>query len=656
MLVAGRYRLISVIGAGGMGRVWLGHDEVIDREVAIKELLLPPGLDDEGRARLTERAMREARAAGRLNHPGIVTVHDVVTHNGAPVIVMEYVRGESLDEAIRTRGALPVAQVAAIGKAIVDALRVAHHAEIVHRDLKPANVLLSGDRVVLTDFGIARLMSDAHLTMSGALVGSPAYMAPEHANSQPSTPASDLWSLGATLYAAVEGHPPFEGADVMVTLAAVLTQEPRPPMRAGRLTELLTALLRKDPAGRPTADQVAAYLADGSAGMDAPTGAMPVERPGTRRRTVLLAGAAAVAAVGIPAGLWYFGLRDPDDKGDSSSPGSGGEAGKGIKERSAAAEADATTVSAEEVRPVEITKHIQLTGHRQLVTSVAFSPDGKLLASGDGELNDGPTARLWDAKSGELITELVGPPGVGGASANAVAFSPDGTLLAAGGNFLGDSTRLWRVADREVVGALAQSRSIMHSLDFSPDGRTVVGVTHTGSVTLWDVESRQVKIGLPDNDGFRNVTFSPDGKLIATGGKGGEIRLSDAETGQTVHTITDATGDFVSFSPDGKTLAATDADGTYSLRLFDVASGESKVAYDRADDLVLTSVLFSPDGKTLVSWGLGNTVQLWDLATRRVRAVLIGASDQVNSVAYDPSGDRIAAGGDDRTIRIWDLP
>jgi serine/threonine protein kinase len=658
MSVAGRYRLIRTIGAGGMGRVWLGHDDLIDREVAIKEILLPPGLDEVQRAALSERAMREARAAGRLNHPGIVTVHDVVEHNGAPLIVMELVRGESLADAIRTRGALPVEQVAAIGAAILDALRAAHGAGIVHRDLKPANVLLSGDRVVLTDFGIARLVGDAQLTVSGMLVGSPAYMAPEHANSQPSTPASDLWSLGATLYAAVEGRPPFEGADVLATLAQVLTQEPRPPERAGRLTPLLTALLQKDPARRPTADQAAAYLADSRfESPTAPVTALPAQEPppaGIRRRTMLLAGGGALVAIGVPTAIW---LLDKDTDGTPGSvgdrvPTSSGNRGTPAGDTVQAGPAEPTGPAA----PVEITKHIQLTGHNQQVTSIAYSPDGRLLASGDGELNDGPTARLWDPASGKLVATLVGPPGVGGASANAVAFNSDGKLLAIGGNFLGDSTRLWSVADQEVVMTLAQSNSIMESLAFSPDGKTVVGVTHTGYVTLWDSSTGQVKIGLPNNDGFRNVVFSPDGKLIASGGKGQEVRLSDAASGRTVRTITEGvTGDAVAFSPDGKTLAVPDSDGTYSLRLFDVATGESKVAFDRLEDSVIASVTYSSDGKTIASWGLGNVVQLWDVAKKRVRAVLVGSSGKINAASFSPDGDTFAAGGDDRTIRIWNL-
>jgi serine/threonine protein kinase/sugar lactone lactonase YvrE len=680
MPVAQRYRLTRVIGTGGMGRVWLGHDELIDREVAIKELLLPPGLDEAQRMAMSQRAMREARAAGRLNHPGIVTVFDVVEHNGAPLIVMEYVRGGSLSDAIRTRGSLPVEQVAAIGMAILDALRVAHQAGIVHRDLKPANVLLAPDRVVITDFGIARLMGDVQLTVSGAIVGSPAFMAPEQANSQASTPASDLWSLGATLYAAVEGHPPFEGHDFMGTLAALLTKDPRPSMRAGRLTGLLNALLRKDPSQRPTADQVAAFLAGHNGGMGAQQAPVPAAGPqwgaphaaalpaaepqagrsGMRRRTILLAAGGALAAIGIPSAVWYLNSGDEDPKdaaADSGNPRAGSGQGGGGGESGPASGVDGAEpqVADQSEWPVQITDHIQLTGHKNNVTSIAISPDDKLIASGDGELTEGPTTRLWDTESGKLVATLVGPPGTGGASADAVAFSPDGELLAAGGNYLGDSTRLWRVADRKLVGTLAESGSIMKSLAFSPDGTTLAGVTHTGSVTLWDVASRRVKIGLPDGDGFRNVVFSPDGKLLANGGKGNEVRLSEAASGKTVRSITDATGSDVAFSPDGKTLAVADADGSGTLQLWDVASGKSTATYDRVEDIVTTSTLFSPDGKTLASWGLGNVIHLWDPEARKIRAIILGASANVNSVVFDSSGTRIAAGGDDKTIRIWNL-
>jgi WD40 repeat protein len=211
------------------------------------------------------------------------------------------------------------------------------------------------------------------------------------------------------------------------------------------------------------------------------------------------------------------------------------------------------------------------------------------------------------------------------------------------------------VADRRRAGALAQSKSIMKSLAFSPDGKTIAGVTHHGDVTIWVTATRGVKVGLPDGNGFRNVAFSPDGKLLANPGLGKEVRLSNAATGRTVHTITDATGSDVAFSPDGKTLAVPDSDGTHSLRLYDVATGRSTVAFDRAEGDLVANVIYSPDGKTIASWGHGNVIRLWNVTSRRIRANLIGHSGQVDSVAFSRDGKKIASGSRDKTIRIWNL-
>jgi sugar lactone lactonase YvrE/predicted Ser/Thr protein kinase len=676
MLISGRYRLINVLGAGAMGRVWLGEDELIGREVAIKEVLLPPEISEDQRRELNQRAIREARAAGRLNHPCIVTVHDVIEHDGAPAIVMEYVRGRSLAEVIKAEGALPPDRVAAIAAAMLAALRVAHEAGIVHRDLKPANVLLDGDRAVITDFGVARLAGDAELTRSGMLIGTPAYMAPEQAEREQATPASDLWSLGATLYAAVEGRPPFEGETVMGVLAAVLNKAPRAPRRAAHLSPLLYALLVKDPARRPTADQARQLLAAASGGgthpqagrvpgqpapatpaagptpppMAGPPSSWPATstvRARPRRRGPLWVGVFSLVALIVAPFAWKWGWDNGPGTPNLRPPSAHGKGGNSEGKRSESGGAG---------RPVEITNAVRLTGHRQGVTAMAFSPNGRSLASVDGEpTREGPKTRLWDVTRGRLSATLVGPAPRGSGSVNAVAFSPDGTLVAAGGNYgLDVSTRLWRVAGRRLVGPLAQSDSIMKSLAFSPDGKTLAGVANTGKVMLWDVASRRVKIGLPDGSGFGNVVFSPDGKLLANPGKGRDIRLSEVATGRTVHTITDATSSDVAFSPDGKTLAVPDSDGTRSLRLWDVATGRSTAAFSRTEELVV-SVVFSPDGKTIASVGHGNIVQLWDVTARRVRAVLVGHSGRVNTVAFSPNGRKIATGSRDNTIRIWNL-
>jgi eukaryotic-like serine/threonine-protein kinase len=255
-VVAGRYALTDVLGRGGMGTVWLATDRVLERQVALKEVTFSVDLSDEERQVLRERTMREARAAARLDHPHVTTVYDVVEEDGKPWLVMEHISARSLQEILEERGPLDSRAVARIGLDVLDALDAAHDAGIVHRDVKPANVLVDRDgHACLTDFGIATTTGDSSLTTHGALIGSPSYMAPERANGEEPRPPVDLWSLGATLYAGVEGRPPFDKGEAMATLMSVVSEHPAPMLRAGPLEPVLRGLLAKDPTQRATAPQ-----------------------------------------------------------------------------------------------------------------------------------------------------------------------------------------------------------------------------------------------------------------------------------------------------------------------------------------------------------------------------------------------------------------
>ncbi|MBM7805129.1 serine/threonine protein kinase [Geodermatophilus bullaregiensis] len=250
-LVAGRYAVTGVLGRGGMGVVWRATDQVLNRPVALKEVTFPAHLSDEERDALRRRTFREARTAARLVHPNVTTLYDVVEEDGRPWLVMEHVDSRSLQEVVQRHGPLPWTTVARIGLDVLAALEAAHAVGIVHRDVKPANVLVGRDCAAhLTDFGIAVATGDPSITTAGAVIGSPPFMSPERARGEDAGPATDLWSLGATLYTAVEGRLAFQRAEPMATLFAVVSDDPAPTERAGALEPVLRGLLTKDPAAR----------------------------------------------------------------------------------------------------------------------------------------------------------------------------------------------------------------------------------------------------------------------------------------------------------------------------------------------------------------------------------------------------------------------
>ena len=275
----GRYRLLGELGRGGMGVVWRAYDEALGREVAVKEVRAPAGLGGRDVDRLYARLEREGRAAARVSHRNVVSVYDVALEGGRPWLVMELVRGLSFADVLEAEGSVPPARAASVGAGVLAALRAAHAVGVLHRDVKPGNVLLGNDgRVVLSDFGIAMVEGDAALTLTGELIGSPEFLAPERALGQPPGPEADLWSLGVMLYAAVEGFSPFRQDTPLSTLRAVVDAALPPPRWAGPLRPVLEGLLHKEPRRRTTAPEAERLLRLVAAG-GTPEDVRP--RPGT---------------------------------------------------------------------------------------------------------------------------------------------------------------------------------------------------------------------------------------------------------------------------------------------------------------------------------------------------------------------------------------
>jgi len=263
-VIAGRYRLEAPVGRGAMGVVWRARDLLLDRDVAVKEVQIAETLTDDERANAYQRTLREAKTAARLNHPGVVTVYDVAEDEGRPWIVMQLVSAQSLDQVLAASGPLSPRRAAEVGRQLLSALSVAHAAGVMHRDVKPSNVLLGrDDRAVLTDFGIATFQGDPRLTQTGMVMGSPGFTAPERIRGEDASPASDLWSLGATLYAAVEGHGPFEKrGGAITTMSAIINEDAPPAPTAGALGPVIAALLRREPADRPDTSTATRMITD----------------------------------------------------------------------------------------------------------------------------------------------------------------------------------------------------------------------------------------------------------------------------------------------------------------------------------------------------------------------------------------------------------
>ncbi|MFG1810325.1 WD40 repeat domain-containing serine/threonine protein kinase [Streptomyces sp. NPDC049040] len=564
LTAGGRYRLVGKLGADAAGEVWRAHDEHLRVDVAIKRFTLPADAD---RAEALARTAQQARTAARLReHPHVVAVYDTFTEDDVPWTVMQLVDGRSLREHLAVHGRLSVDRAADVARAVLKALAAAYTADVVHRNITPAAVILAaGGEVLLTDFGVARQTADDALTAFGVLVGTPGFVAPERLGGAEAGGAGDLFSLGVTLYEALEGELPFDPRIV----TSVLHEEAPAPRSCGRLAPLITQLLRKDPEQRPTAVQALALL-------DTPRDTAP---PAGREWQAVDRTSEADQLEGHTAQINALAFS-----ADGSLLASGGED---------------KVIRLWDLRTSRVAS-TQLSDHTDWIRALAFSPDGSLLASG----GDDKDIRLWDISTGRPFTvKLTGHTGW----IRALAFSPDGSLLASAG---GDRVvRLWDVASGSSAATLSGHTGWIRALAFSPDGTMLATGGNDKVVRLWHVASGRKVSDWPETGGrVHAVAFSPDGTTVAAAGASG-VRMSDVATLKPVPAWTGVGAKIrsLAFGPDGTTLAT--GGKRRKVTMWDVATATPTVTW-KGTYGTARSVVHSPDG-TLVASADYKSVRLW---------------------------------------------
>ena len=635
----GGFEIVRVVGRGGMGVVLHGYDPDLQRDVAVK--VLDPQLADNELAR--QRFCREARAAAAVTNENLVAVHQVNEDesSGLPYLVMQLIVGESLEQRLKRVGKLTPVEIAKIGMQAAAGLAAAHATGLIHRDIKPGNILLEspGDRVKLTDFGLARAHEDVKLTRSGFVAGTPLYMAPEQARADEVDHRADLFSLGSVLYEAATGKPPFDGKSALAVLRRVTDETPPPldevvPDFPAWLSDAIDRLLAKQPEERfqtaaEVADLFAAELALAHAlnPLDVPSdvcGARSTTRLRRRKqvcwksvafRTVPWVGGAVLG--GLLVGLWPSSRLQtpPAAVAPESDPGPAPRAvltpprtAGGVVWALAFTPDLQTLASGSEDGSVLVWDLKEQNVRRTLprldgnVWSLDVSGDGKYMVA----TSDDSTVKVFDLNTYKLVFGLPHPT-----STKTAVFSPDGKWVATGDR--NATVRIWNM-DTNVPTVLLGHRGTIHSLAYSPDGASLASAGSDGTVRVWDTQAGTTRFSLELHAGpVYGVAYSPDREKprIATAGWDGTVRIWHGGNGDLLHTIKMEERDVwsVAFGHGGKVVAASGAEG---VRVWD-ADTAAPVASYKSGNRVVHTVRFAKDGTTLAAGARDGAVRLWDL-------------------------------------------
>ncbi|MGP4014497.1 WD40 repeat domain-containing serine/threonine protein kinase [Saccharopolyspora sp. 5N708] len=683
----GRYRLEAVLGEGGMGRVYLGHTPA-GSSVAIKVVHREYAADWSFRRRFEQEV-----AAAKLVH-GLYTapVVDADVQADEPWLATAYIPGPSLQYAVAEYGPLPVDATLTLLARVAEALESIHAAGVIHRDLKPSNVILTADGPRVIDFGIARAAEVSSVTGTDVLLGTPAYMAPEYILGQTLTPAVDVFALGVVANFAATGELAFGGGSGHVVVHRILEQDPNLDGCPEPVRGIAAACLTKDPQRRPAPAEVIDLCgqpattvgSDGhatpspdssqpAAVSDVPGAGTPPATP-TQRDTADETSPNAPAAAAPPDTRQYTQLPHTRQYTHAPHPQTTARPrhlglllliiGAAVAVFIAVVLGISALLTAGPSFYLDDTLYASSldTSSNEAISSVAFSPDGQLLATTRGGMLE-----LWDVPGRERRVILSGR--YSSSSANHVTFSPDGQLLATAR--VDGTVELWDVATREQRATITGNTEQINDLAFSPDGRILASAGQDSRVRLWDVASGQELAMLTGHlEAVNGVAFSPDGRLLATASRDGTVRLWDVATRAQRATLT---GEYrvavsrVAFSPDGGLLAT--ADDYSKVALWDVASREQRATLaddtdNRSGDL--NGVAFSPDGKLLATVGDDGKVELWDVASGRKHTSETSPDPSgenmdysydysVNDVAFSPGGQLFATAGYDGTVSLWQI-